>query len=396
MNGVAYTYGDQPHAVTSVGNANYIYDDNGNMTDRDGQGITWDVENRPTTIDSETYVYDGDGNRIMKTVSGVTTLYINKYYEKKTSTGTITVSYYLGDRLVALKEGETLKYIHQDSLSSSSVMSDSVGQAISTVTYFPFGATRTGSIDTEKQFTGQRHDDTGLYYYGARYYDPTIGRFISADTVVQPTVQSGAKVIDALTISFSGIQAASTQGTDANQIKYINSQALNRYSYVLNNPLKYTDPSGHMPFWLVLIGVATIIGALAGIVGYCVELMITGADDMTVEGLVHAAAVGGLTAGFTTALIEVGVNPILAGTFASLGINIIANNIMEEQTSLTDVLMIAGIAATIGAFAPWLVKFLNQFIKGFYIDPETFEVIEIATGNVIENVEEGIYDGVTD
>ena len=54
-------------------------------------------------------------------------------------------------------------------------------------------------------------DDTGLYYYNARYYDATIGRFISADTIVQnPT----------------------------------NPQSLNRYSYVLNNPLKYTDPSG--------------------------------------------------------------------------------------------------------------------------------------------------------
>ncbi|MFC1986548.1 RHS repeat-associated core domain-containing protein, partial [Chloroflexota bacterium] len=59
---------------------------------------------------------------------------------------------------------------------------------------------------------GQRLDDTGLYYYGARYYDVEIGRFISADTIVPD---------------------------------YTNPQALNRYSYVLNNPLKYTDPSGH-------------------------------------------------------------------------------------------------------------------------------------------------------
>jgi RHS repeat-associated protein len=54
-------------------------------------------------------------------------------------------------------------------------------------------------------------DDTGLYYYGARYYDPTIGRFISADTIVQNAA---------------------------------NPQTLNRYSYCLNNPLKYIDPSG--------------------------------------------------------------------------------------------------------------------------------------------------------
>jgi RHS repeat-associated protein len=46
--------------------------------------------------------------------------------------------------------------------------------------------TRSGSVPTGKQFTGQRLDDTGLYYYNARYYDPLIGRFISADTEVPP------------------------------------------------------------------------------------------------------------------------------------------------------------------------------------------------------------------
>jgi RHS repeat-associated protein len=58
-------------------------------------------------------------------------------------------------------------------------------------------------------------DNSGLYYYGARYYDPTIGRFISADTIVPRT-------------------------TDP--------QSLNRFSYCINNPLRYRDPSGHLTF----------------------------------------------------------------------------------------------------------------------------------------------------
>jgi RHS repeat-associated protein len=62
-------------------------------------------------------------------------------------------------------------------------------------------------------FTGQRLDGTGLYYYNARYYDLTIGRFISPDTVIQSLA---------------------------------NPQTLNRYVYSLNNPLKYVDPSGHV------------------------------------------------------------------------------------------------------------------------------------------------------
>ena len=67
-------------------------------------------------------------------------------------------------------------------------------------------------MNTPKEFTGQRLDSTGLYYYNARYYDATIGRFISPDTEIQ---------------------------------NFTNPQNLNRYSYCLNNPLKYVDPSGY-------------------------------------------------------------------------------------------------------------------------------------------------------
>jgi RHS repeat-associated protein len=69
-----------------------------------------------------------------------------------------------------------------------------------------------GTIPAGKEFTGQRLDSgTGLYCYGARYYDPEIGRFISPDTIVPD---------------------------------FANPQSLNRYTYVLNNPLKYIDPTG--------------------------------------------------------------------------------------------------------------------------------------------------------
>jgi RHS repeat-associated protein len=92
-------------------------------------------------------------------------------------------------------------------------MTDNTGNQIgTTVKYLPFGETRaTVTVPTDKLFTGQRPDGTGLYYYNARYYDPTIGRFISPDTIIQSMA---------------------------------NPQCFNRYSYCLNNPLKYTDPSG--------------------------------------------------------------------------------------------------------------------------------------------------------
>src|SRR6266542_4465472 len=80
---------------------------------------------------------------------------------------------------------------------------------------YPFGETRftTGTMQTDKLFTGQRDTGLGIYNYGARFYSPKLGRFLSADTIVPG---------------------------------YANPQNLNRFSYTLNNPVRYTDPSGHM------------------------------------------------------------------------------------------------------------------------------------------------------
>ena len=96
-----------------------------------------------------------------------------------------------------------------------------------TISAVCFGVCRNsqGTLDTDKLFTGQRLDDTGLYYYNARYYDATIGRFISADTIVPD---------------------------------YMNPQSLNRYSYCVNNPLKYVDPSGHANILDVIKGEAEV------------------------------------------------------------------------------------------------------------------------------------------
>jgi len=178
------------------------------------------VANRLTGVTgSAAFVYDGDGKRVKKTENNQTTIYVNKYYEKKIGTpDEITLYYYLGNRLVALKKGTNLRYVSQDHLTGTSVTSDATtGNLVASIKYFPFGDRRnsTGTIDTDRQFTGQRLDGTGLYYYGARYYDPGIGKFISADTIVQSPA---------------------------------NPQTMNRYAYVTNNPLRYIDPSGMVQF----------------------------------------------------------------------------------------------------------------------------------------------------
>jgi len=166
---------------------------------------------------------------VQKTENGVVTVYPNQYYE--VSGTTVTSNYYLGSKLVAVSLDGTLSYILQDHLGSTSTTLNSSGAIDSTIKYFPYGSTRSssGTLPTNKLFTGQQRDNatsgSELYYYGARYYDPEIGRFISADS----------KVPDPL-----------------------NSQSLNRYSYCLNNPLKYTDPTGH-GWWSIALDIASIV-----------------------------------------------------------------------------------------------------------------------------------------
>ncbi|PJC64245.1 MAG: hypothetical protein CO021_05220 [Deltaproteobacteria bacterium CG_4_9_14_0_2_um_filter_42_21] len=90
------------------------------------------------------------------------------------------------------------------------------GDLVQRIEYTPFGQERfvlNAALEENPKFTGQTHDiDTDLYYYNARYYDPSLGRFFQADSIISNVFQP---------------------------------QTINPYSYVLNNPLKYIDPSGH-------------------------------------------------------------------------------------------------------------------------------------------------------
>jgi RHS repeat-associated protein len=238
--------------------------------------ITWDLENRPAAITGGTsFVYDGDSNRVEETSGGQTTLYINKYYEKNLATGVVTTYYYLGGTLVAQNTGSTLKYISQDNLGSTSTMTTATGTLDSTISYFPFGTARAGSVNSEKQFTGQILDSTGLYYYNARYYDPTIGRFISADSVVQ---------------SIS------------------NPQTLNRYSYCANNPLNSIDPTGNFS-WKTALKIAAIV-AIAVVVVAAVVI----AAPIVLPAL--AAAATAIAASATTAITAVTAAAITATAVA--------------------------------------------------------------------------------
>jgi RHS repeat-associated protein len=191
--------------------------------------LTYDAENRLTGVSgaaSATFVYDGDGNRVKATFGSATTVYVGNYYEKEGST--VRKYYYAGGARVAMREGSTLYYILTDHLGSTAITVNSGGTAeVGELRYYPYGGTRytSGTTPTSRRFTGQVEDATiGLYFYNARYYDLALGRFVQADTIVP---EPG------------------------------NPQDWNRYSYVANNPVRSTDPSGHFifnrPNWMYFV-----------------------------------------------------------------------------------------------------------------------------------------------
>jgi len=115
-------------------------------------------------------------------------------------------------------------------------------------------------VPTDLQFTGQRLDATGLYYYNARYYNPEIGRFISADTFVQQSTDFNT-VAGVLTVNMLPAGVYPKNGGQAAS----NPQALNRYTYTLNNPVRYTDLNGWWTFkWNFLLPPEAALGLGGG------------------------------------------------------------------------------------------------------------------------------------
>jgi RHS repeat-associated protein len=241
----AYAYGANgdgtgagPHQARSVGGQAYTYDANGNLVSGGGRTYQWDAENRPTRIVSgtlsEDYTYDADGERLTRTVNGVTTVELAGLWAEVVG-GATKVYYPFHGTIVAMRQGGTVTAVHGDHLGSVSVATTS-GGLLSQQAFAPWGKVRSGGISqTTLNYTGQRLDGTGLLYYHARYYDPGLGRFISADSVVPGAGPLTAWPHDA------PAQAAGAAGGGGPG----DPQALNRYSYARNNPLRYTDPTGH-------------------------------------------------------------------------------------------------------------------------------------------------------
>jgi len=210
------------------------YSANGNLTSGHGRSLRWTSYDQPADITQNSatvsFVYDADHQRIKQISPDGTTWYVNPahgaglFYEKVVSGFTTQHLNYLSvaGQVVAVVEGAglfaTTWYWHLDHLGSLATITDSTGAVVQRCSYDAFGqrSCDNGAPRFSRGFTGHEHlDAVGLIHMNGRVYDPQLGRFLSADPFVPDP-------------------------DDA--------QSYNRYSYVQNQPFKYSDPSGFLPF----------------------------------------------------------------------------------------------------------------------------------------------------
>jgi len=217
-----------------------------------------------------------------------TTVYVGVHYEKDV-TGNVATSYYtVGGQRIAQRRAGVVYYLHTDHLGSASLTTDASGNRVGELRYKPYGETRYiwGVMRTDRRYTGQREEaGLGLYDYGARFYDPLLARFISADTIVP---------------------------------NWADPQALNRYSYVYNRPLVFHDPDGHIPVLAVTIGIGALVGGIALGVTYAITT-----DEFDWGECATAAAVGAVAG----ALVGSGIGAIKGAAMIAAGGAAVASTI---------------------------------------------------------------------
>jgi len=231
-----YTYpnagSSQPHRLESAtiqDNAGtrsvaYAYDPAGNLTSRPGpsgqQTLTWDPEGHLATLADNTgtssYVYGAEGNRLIsKDATGATLHLGDTEIRAASSGGTVTATRYYtfaGEVVAQRTSSGGLIWLAGDHQGTGQVaVTADTSQTVTQRRTTPFGTPRGASTWPSKRgFVGGYQDPTGLTHLGAREYDPQTGRFISVDPLID----------------------------------FADPQALNPYTYSVNNPVTHSDPTG--------------------------------------------------------------------------------------------------------------------------------------------------------
>ncbi len=277
------TYGaaNANNGYTNSGATNFTYDLNRNLTFDGANTLTFDVENRliaaqTAAAGTAQYFYDPLGGRKQKVVNGVPTQFVLAGTEEiadYTGTGPgaqmmLTVRGLHGMPVAAVipgsgSQGETITYYHHDLMGSTVAATQPGVVGAAAFTYSEFGVPGSGE-PLPYQFDGYRYDaETGLYFTGARYYSPQLGRFLQPDPI--------------------GVAGG-----------------LNTYAYTANDPLNFTDPRG--------LCTGCKVGKIAAIGAIGLGLLAIGAaavEEVFTEGL--ATPVAAVQASAGAAEVETGL-----------------------------------------------------------------------------------------
>jgi RHS repeat-associated protein len=280
----AYTHPGKRHAVSAAGSQSYTYDAAGNMLSGGGRTYTWNYDHQLVSVSNGSgttrFLYDYSGQRVYKFGPSGTHLYFGAFVEMRN--GALVKNYYAGPQLVATRDSSGPRWYHADHLGSTRLVTSASGAVLERYDYSAFGATVQGSGSVSRRFGGHHTDpETGLVYMNARYYDPQLGRFLSADSLVPDP---------------------------------LNPQAFNRYAFAYNNPISNLDPTGHAPVVAAAVAVATalssgsalsfvaLVGAATTVAGYVLKDPVLSTIGSVLLGFVGGGPVGAAVAAATSPL----------------------------------------------------------------------------------------------
>ena len=323
-----YTYSTnmalRPHAVTTAGGVTYNYDNNGNVIDDElGRTFTYSSFDKPTQITKDNKVIDFSygANRARwkrvdtdtSTNEQSTTYYIANVEKVVNSTGTrfkrsiAGVAIWVHDNNGTLLEQKTL---YKDALGSVAATRDVATGNLSQTAFNPWGervaptnlndildgTQLTSFLDlfnvaTTRGFTGHEMlDAVGIIHMNGRIYDARLGRFLQADSFV-----------DGVT----------------------NTQGFNRYSYVQNNPLNATDPTGNFSLRKWVGAIVAVVGSVICApactqLGFAIIGAASGAASAAANGgnILQGAIIGGISGAAFSGVA--GAGSFFETTFGSL------------------------------------------------------------------------------
>ncbi len=365
------------HAVSGIAsafaggkNAAYCYDQNGNLLAGDGRTVTWTAYDMVASVTrgarAVSFDYGPDRSRFKRvdiTPAGITTT----VYAGGGATEVITrpgggseMKTYIGDFAVVTTPttpagaASVTQYLHRDHLGSVDTITNASGQVVQRMSFDSWGKRREvswltmtdGAIaafdttaTTTRGFTGHEMiDPVGLVHMNGRVYDPEIGRFLSADPFVQETG---------------------------------NLQSWNRYSYVLNNPLSFTDPSGFF-FSKLFKSIGKALGSAFRAIGAAVKKILQNPIFRAIINIVGCAlpGVGQLACAAITGALTAAAGGSLADSlkaaafaFVSMGAFKFVGGFTNALSGVGGAILKAGIHGVVGGALS--VAQGGSFLQGF-------------------------------